>query len=235
MANLSDRKPTDRFHGLIYGDSGSGKTHLIGTFPDPYIVDTDYGLEVLAGKDIEYDEYYVRADEAAARTTWPAILAKADEYLEDPPHETFAVDSLTTLMDVAAAYVLGKAGRTTLQLQDYSSIYDEMTKLLVKLRRMPCNVLVTAHEEVTRDENTGKIIIRPLVLGKSFGPKLPIFFNNIYNAIVDVPKIKTKQTERYLLVNSDGTRIAKTQVETEDTRIEKAYESIISHLKGETE
>lgn len=232
MANLADRKPADRFHGLVYGLSGSGKTHLIGTFPSPYIIDTDYGLETLVGKDIDYGEFYTRPDDGNARDMWPAILDKVDEFTEDPPHETLAIDSLTTLMDVAAAHILSKAGRSLLQLQDYSPLYDELTKLIVRLRRLPCNVVVTAHEEAVRDENTGKLQIVPLVTGQKFGPKLPLFFNNIYNAVVDVPKISSKPTERYLLVQPDGTRLAKTQVDSPETRIDKNYDAIVAHLNS---
>lgn len=233
MPNLSERDPTDRFHGLVYGESGSGKTHLLGTFPDPYIIDTDYGLETLVGQDIEYGEFYVRADDDEARTMWPRILQKVSEFTgDDPPHETLAIDSLTTLMDVAAAYILGKAGRKQLQLQDYTPLYDELTKLVVRLRRVPCNVVVTAHEEVVRDETTGKINVVPLVIGQKFGPKLPLFFTNIYRAVVDVPKIKRKETERYLQVQPDGTALAKTQVDSEETRIDKSYEAIMEHISG---
>lgn len=230
MANLSNRKPADRFHGLVYGQSGAGKTHLIGTFPDPYIVDTDYGLETLVGKDIEFDEFYVRVGEANAREMWPAILAKVDEFKEDPPHATLAVDSLSTLMDVAMAHVLSKAGRSTMQLQDYNPLYDEIIKLVVKLRRVPVNVLVTAHEETVRDENTGRLMVIPLVAGNKLSPKLPLFFNNIYNCAVDIPKTGAKKADRYLLVQPDGVRLAKTQVTSDQQRIEPSYDAIISHL-----
>ena len=120
MANLSTRKATDRFHGLVYGQSGSGKTHLLGTFPKPYIIDTDFGLEGLVGKDIEYDEYYTRVGEAGAKDIWPTILEKVEQFA-NPTHDTLAVDSLTTIMDVAIAAVLSKAGHATIQLQDYNT------------------------------------------------------------------------------------------------------------------
>lgn len=230
MANLRDRQPSDRFHGLVYGASGAGKTHLIGTFPDPYIVDTDYGLETLVGKDVEFDEFYARVGDDHAREMWPAILSKVEEFGEDPPHATLAVDSLTTLMDVASAYILARAGRPLLQLQDYNTLYDEIIKLLVRLRRAPCNVVITAHEEMIRDENTGKLMVVPLVTGQKFGPKLPIFFSNIYNAVVDIPRSGNKVATRYLLVQPDGTRLAKTQVTSDEQRIDKSYDAIIQHL-----
>ena len=230
MANLKDRTATDRIHALVYGDSGVGKTHLIGSFPDPYIIDTDYGIDILSGQDIEYDEYYVRVGDEGAKTKWTEILAKVEEFTEDPPHATLVIDSLTTLTDVAVAYILGKTGRTSLQLQDYTPVFDELTKLIIRLRRVPVNVVVTAHEETLRDEYRGRLVIRPLVIGKEFPKRVPIYFNNIYCAMVDKPKSASAEPERYLLVQSDGTRIAKTQAINNDVRIGKSYDSIIEHL-----
>lgn len=229
MANLKDRKPADKFHGLIYGDSGTGKTHLLGQFPDPYILDTDFGLETLVGQDVEYEEFYARAGEQGAKDVWPKILAKVEEFIKNPPHATLGVDSFTTLTDVAVAHVVGKAGRTSLQLQDYTSLYDELTKLIIRLRRVPVNVVITAHEETSRDDETGKLMIRPLVVGDKFPKRVPIFFNNIYCAMVDSKK-GNGAPERVLLVRSDGTRLAKTQAKNDDIRIPKSYEGIMNHL-----
>lgn len=233
MANLKDRKPADKFHGLIYSDSGAGKTRLAGEFPTPLFLDFDFGLETLVGQDIEYEEWYIRAGEKGWKEQWQNLLDTVDTFSENPTHETLVVDSLTTACDVAAASVLGKSGRaasTGTQFQDYSAIYSELTKLIVKLRRVPVNMILTAHEETVRDELTMKLSVRPLVIGKAFAPRLPIFFTNIYNAVVDIPKTGTKVPTRELLVQSDGQRLAKSQAKNNDLRIEKSYESILEHI-----
>ncbi len=237
MANLKDRKPADKFHGLVYSDSGAGKTHLIGTFPSTLIMDMDFGLETLVGQDIEYEEWYVRAGEEGWKTRWAELLDAIDTFSKSPTHETLAIDSLTTACDVVSAFIIGKAGRgaaSGIQFQDYTAIYNELTKLIVKLRRVPVNMILTAHEETMRDELTMKISIRPLVIGRAFAPRLPIFFNNIYNAIVDIPKTGTKVPTRELLVQSDGQRLAKTQAKNDDLRIVKSYEGILEHIKKVT-
>ena len=233
MANLKDRQPADKFHALIYGDSGSGKTHLAGQFPTPLILDTDFGLETLVGQDVDYEEWYVRAGEDNWKTQWKELLDSVDVFAKKPTHETLVVDSLTTLVDVVSAFVINKAGRGAaagLQLQDYSAIYTELTKLIVELRRLPTNMVLTAHEDTFRDQLTMKLTVRPLVIGQAFGPRLPIFFNNIYNVVVDIPKSGTKVPTRELLVQSDGTRLAKSQAKNDDLRIPKSYESILEHI-----
>ena len=75
-----------------------------------------------------------------------------------------------------------------------------------------------------------KLNIRPLVIGKAFAPRLPIFFNNIYNCVVEIPKGGNKQPSRELVVQSDGTRLAKSQAKNNDLRITKSYESILEHI-----
>ena len=235
MANLKDAKASGFFHGLIYGESGVGKTSLIGTFPDPYIISTDYNLEPLYGMDVEYDQMYGLVGDAGAKDIWPALMEKVDAWVKSPEHETFALDSLTTVADVVVAHELGKVGRKTLQLQDYNSVYAELMRLVVKLRKMPCNSVLTAHEETSRDDLSGKIKIFPLVIGNKFAPKLPMFFTNVYNAIVDIPRNIKQETERYLLVQPDGTRLAKTQARNTDMRITKSHEAIMEHINKREE
>ena len=237
MPNLRDRNPTDRFHGLVYGQSGAGKTHLCGLFPDPYIIDTDFGLDTLAGMDIEYDEMYVRpGDKAIAKNMWPSLLEKIGSFAENPDHETLVIDSLTTVCEVVAAYILAKSNAGEIvQFQHYVPIYSELTTMITKLRKANCHVILTAHEEMVRHEMTGKTQIIPLVMGNAFTPRLPIYFSNVYNCMVDIPRGSgaNKKAERSLLVQPDGTRMAKTQSKTDNMTIEKTFESIMAHIGAE--
>ena len=43
---------------LVYGDSGTGKTTFLSTFPNLYVFDFDVGVLSIRGKDVEYDVYY---------------------------------------------------------------------------------------------------------------------------------------------------------------------------------
>ena len=124
----------------------------------------------------------------------------------------------------------GRGGSKVIQFQSHTAKYNEPTKLIVKLRRVPGNMVLKAHEDTFRDDLTMKLSVRPLVIGKAFAPRLPIFFNNIYNSIVDIPKTGTKIPSRELLVQSDGQRLAKSQAKNNDLRISKSYESILEHI-----
>lgn len=227
MPNLIEVKPSERWHGLIYSESGRGKTHLIGQFPKPYILDFDGNLETLYGQDVQYDSFYERASDDGSGKLWPKVLDKLDAWIEEPWGETLAIDSLTTALDVIVAYVVRRAGRTKLELQDYVSIYDEAIKFLRRCRKAPTHLIVNAHEDVMRDEETGKLAIRPWVLGQELPKKVPIFFNNVYNIVLDG---RGTAMRRKLLVVPDGTRVAKSQATNDDVMIDKTFEAIIAHI-----
>lgn len=230
MFNLKDAKPSDKIHLLLYGDSGTGKTHLAGQFPNPLIIDTDNGWETLFGQDVDVEAWATRVGEDNAKTAWPELLDRIESFSESPTHETFVLDSLTTVIEVVVAYILGRANRSQLQLQDYTPLYDELNKLILRLRRVPTNMVLTAHEETTRDEYNAKLLVRPLAIGQQFPRRLPIFFSNIYNIVAEKPKRRDEEPERLLLVQTDGTRMAKSQANNRDTLITKSYDSIVEHL-----
>ena len=53
MANCKDMSEST-LKVLLYGPSGTGKTTLASTFPEPHVVDFDKGMMSVRGKDIQY-------------------------------------------------------------------------------------------------------------------------------------------------------------------------------------
>lgn len=233
--NLKDQKPSAVIHLLLYGDSGSGKTHLAGQFPTPLLLDTDNGWETLIGQDVDVESWATRPGEPDAKEAWPSLLERIEKFSESPTHETLVMDSLTTVTEVATAHVLNKANRKTITLGDYTPIYEQLYKLVLRLRRVPVNMVLTAHEEVTRDEYTARLLYRPLAIGQQFPRRLPVFFSNIYNIVAEKSKGRNEEPERLLLVQTDGARMAKTQARNRDTTITKSYDSIVTHINKQEE
>jgi hypothetical protein len=230
----SDLKKNENLHLLVYGPSGGGKTHLIGEFAKAgpvWVNDTDFGIETLAGyDDIEYERYYERVG-VRKPAEWSKLMKFIDEQIAEPQYKTYAFDSLTTHCDVCAADVVGtvNAGMEIIQLQHYQTIYARLTTFMTKIRKLDANVILTAHEDISRDAK-GRRVVQPLVLGEKMAARIPIFWNNIYHISVEPAATANAEPKRSLLVQSDGEKIAKSNGDPEDVTIDPTYEAIMAHF-----
>lgn len=237
----SDLRKSGRVHALIYSASGVGKTHLIGEFAKAgpvWVNDTDFGIETLAGMDnVTYEQWFERVGPTTGgqgwTPQWKKLIDFIDTQLVEPEYKTYAFDSLTTHCDVAAASVVGRVNprMEIMQLQHYPAVYGKLTDFIVKLRKLDANVILTAHEETTRDAR-GRRVLQPLVLGEKFGPRLPIFWNNIWHLGLELSDSDRVAAKRVLRVNPDGEKIIKTQGPADVATIEPTYEAIIAHLEA---
>src|SRR5216683_2832521 len=100
MSNLKDRTKATNKHALIIGDSGSGKTSFLGTVPGIQIADFDSGLDVLAGKNVEYTEYF----DGEKPSAWLDFKAELDAWKKEPKGPALGLDSITTAAECALKY-----------------------------------------------------------------------------------------------------------------------------------
>ena len=238
MPNAKDVTKTDCVHALVYGPSGGGKTHFLGEWLNDgpmWVLDTDKGIETLAGKDLTYEQWYDRPGDTKVpdnETAWHKITKFVKAQIEEPEYTTYAFDSLTTIADVVSAYTIWKGGssRSLVQLQDYQTIYNELTKFIIDIRKIKANVILTAHEEMVRDE-LGKQRIVPLVIGEKFAPRLPLFWNNVWHIDVEAAT-EGKEPTRRLIVQKDGKHMAKSLGNKKQLSIGVTYTDIMQHLEG---
>ena len=219
MKTLENRKKSDNKKILLIGDSGSGKTSLLGTATgyNTYILDFDNGLDVLAGsKIVGYDEFY---DSGEKPTAWKALKAKFAEWRKAFPEElknqVVALDSISTAAEAALRYVLDKNGRGAglIQQGDWGQAISEVKDALAYLTTLPCHVIVTAHYQMHKDETLGQLYFVPLVYGKELPMMMPKYFNDCWRTFVDLPagsaepvyKLQVRPSGRYsTLKNSLG-------------------------------
>lgn len=139
---------------LIYGPPGSGKTHFIGTFPKPFVLDCQGGMATLRHKDVSY----------YAPTSYNELLKYATG-LSDTDFETVALDTATEaariIMDTAISGV-----REIPQMQDWLQTIERVRQLLRKFLDTKKHVVVSCEESVDKDEDTGKILMSPSLPGK---------------------------------------------------------------------
>jgi len=202
---LSELNPAENVKLLIFGDSGSGKTCFASTFPGP-IHYCDFDLKVssvasfLKGKDklneITYEQYpYAGKEPGVAGRRFNddmgklKALAKKGEF----PYKTLVIDSLTTMSDRIMEHLMKEnpavkrnvtRGAQAPALQDYGLFRIFMKSFIAELISLPCNIVITAHIDIQKDETTGAILRVPMLTGK-LAKELPIYFEEVYMAYVE--------------------------------------------------
>lgn len=163
---------------LVYGESGTGKTRSAATFPSPYFFDFDGGMlsvrKALIDGSIDGKSY--------ARDQWKQFRKDWDEMRKAPKHKTFVIDSFTTMSEAIAFHIQKTKGNTeeALTLPQYGLIYNRLSQLMYEAVDLPVNLVILAHVQEVTDEQTGVLKELPLVSGKKFPDRLPIWFDEVF-------------------------------------------------------
>ena len=136
----------------IYGDYATGKTHFALTAPEPvFIIDTELGSALLAdtfkGKDIKV----IDAAEIDATTSYEKIIEAIDLIYEQEKVGTVIFDSATDLWEICQEYAKVnifkiKPEARLAQQWDWGVINKLYMKILMKLIKLDCNLIITARE-----------------------------------------------------------------------------------------
>lgn len=204
MAQLADLKSEGNLKLLLYGDSGAGKTTFIAGMPGPSHI-ADFDGKVLSAaeylrhnnadqlKNVSYENYSAHAGTRMAADQFNFDMGQANK-AKPFPYKTIALDSLTTFSDASMQYLIkanpGVIKRISTQgvqlpvLQDYGMARIWFKAVIGALLALPCNVVVTAHIQVEKDEATGQILRTPMMTGK-LAQELPIYFGEVWRAYRD--------------------------------------------------
>ena len=207
------------FKGLIYGPTGSGKTRLTRTCRKPILVDSfDPGGQKTNNDLIEKGEIFADtrwehedAENPTAFAAWDKVYTERRREKLFETLGTYVIDSATTLATSIMNVILKKAGRpgTFPYQQDYGPAMSILEKVVHNLTMLPCDVLLICHEDMVKDDTTGKMFISPLFWGKLKG-RLPLLFDEIYHAEA---KEGAGGTVKYsLLTRSTGLYQARTRI-----------------------
>jgi hypothetical protein len=206
------------FNALIYGDFGTGKTRLAKTCRLPVHIDSfDPGgsktvLDDIKAGRIVADVRYELEDpmKPTAFVLWDSEYhrRKRDGYFG--MIGTYIIDSATTWSSAAMNVILKKANRLggpPFQ-QDYLPAMSMIENAIKDMTTLPCDVILTAHLDVDKDEATGRMFVGPLFVGK-LKQRIPLLFDELYCAQV----ARSSAGEKYgLLTRSDGIFKARTRL-----------------------
>ena len=208
------KQNSDRRTFLVVGDLGSGKSSLAATCKSPVLIHSfDPGGTKLPIIERGIDDGSIIVDdrfEEDAGTGKPfALWEKEIRAVRTIANElgTYVLDSLTTWQDSCLSYVIAKRLLNTklssseeAMIKDYGIQIAKMRKHIYNICSLPCDVLVTGHLQIIKDETTGRLIAMPLVTGK-FAERVGLAFDEIYIATV---KSSKEESVYKLLVKKSG-------------------------------
>jgi len=214
----SEQAQQKSFNALVYGDFGTGKTQLAITCRLPVHIDSfDPGGvktvrdEIKAGKVLADVRFEVEDPmKPTAFRLWDNEYArrKRDGYFAQVG--TYIIDSATTWASAAMNVILQKANRLggpPFQ-NDYLPAMSMIENAIKDITTLPCDVILTAHLDVDKDEATGRMFVGPLFVGK-LKQRIPLLFDELYCT-------QTKNTAAgivySLLTRSDGIFKARTRL-----------------------
>lgn len=250
MSKLIDLKTSEDLKVLVYGDSGTGKTVFSTSFPGPvYVADFDGKISSAASywgatnkarlNEIEYDKFVPEPNTKLSH--FHAFKTKLEEHSElgkqgKFPFKTYVVDSLTLFSEAMMQEVIranpgiSRVEKTVPALQDYLIFGVHFKQFLAKILALPCNVVVTAHAEHSKDDVTGSISIRPMLSGK-LSNEIPIRFAEVYHS-----KVVEKEGKPVFILQtkSAGKEVCRTQIPGIPQFIRSAYSELVKQTKGET-
>jgi hypothetical protein len=219
ISDLYTTRPVS-YNALIMGLTGTGKTRILSTCRTPILHHSfDPGgskteaIKRMIAKGSLISDIRFEVDDARSATAfklWDEEMPKLKQMGIFDHLGTFALDGLTSLGTAVMNQILREAGRSNgiPQQSDYLKQQLVLVNIIKDLMSLPCDVIMTGHIGMDKDEVTGKMTSSLFVSGKLV-VKIPMLFDEIY---ITVAKETSKGVEYKLLTSIDGNLQARTRI-----------------------
>ena len=202
---------TDPVFALIYGASGTGKTHLVGTLGElgrVLVIDIDQGIKTLRNAPdivkahytdnitvVSFDQFK-DLDEAykLVKDNSPDAWSRKFKVKVDRPFDWIAWDTwselqwymLEELRDKDQAMKgSGLNFRQNIQIQHWGMMTDLNKLAIQQLRDCNVNQVITMQEKLDKDELSGQIYGGPAIHGKMV-QEMPAYFDIVVRTYTDL-------------------------------------------------
>lgn len=159
--------------GLVYGESGAGKSFLAATAPKPLILLTEMnGQASIMHSNPEASIIHIKNDVMLAE-----ILKDIDENPKDwQDYDTVVIDSITEMQRLIKDRLTNN-GRGQMSLPLWGKLADNMRALIRRIRGLKKNVVCIALLESQIEEETGQRHLKPAFEGKKTSGEIAQYFN----------------------------------------------------------
>lgn len=200
MKSAADFKPSSEFALLLLGPPFSGKTNVLMSFPEPYIISTDKKLSNAVarhpGKQFWYD--YVSEDtesgvgipEAKRWDRLTDLIVKA----KDKPGKTLGIDNLSDVGMWLISYILSQpsgdrkklmvGGQQVMDQAHWGPYATLLERFIWACRASGKMVVVCCHETIKEDKLTGTLHYKPSIQGQ-LQDRLGKIFTDTWRCVVE--------------------------------------------------
>lgn len=221
---------------LIYAPSGTGKTYLSATSPDPLFLLTErQSIPSIAASNPKAKIVYVEtADELRKYIT----EAMRKGTIEGAKFETLVLDSLTEAQRMIRDEIENNpkrkgSGHEGLTRQEWGILADKTRSLVRALRNLPFNVVCTALMNDSIDDQDVRRIV-PLFQGQKTGHEIPQWFTIIGALTRSVSKDEdgNKLVARRIIFDSSANVLSKVTEPLEGVIINPNLSDIFSQIRN---
>jgi len=207
---------------VLYGASGSGKTMMGATAPNPIYISAEKGLLSLADQDIPYIEV----------KTLDSFKA-AYKYCVKSEYDTIVIDSLseitTTVLDEWRARLTTESSSGKIDVrQAYGKVAESIGGVIRAFRDIEGkNVVFIAKERRLTDEDSGATTFEAYMPGQVLPFDLPYLVDEFLCLQV------SRKGERFVQTGSDFKRVCKDRSGKLDANEKPNLTDIFNKIKGE--